>query len=103
MENIPTHIAIIPDGNRRWAKNAGLPAFAGHREGAKAVERTIKTAFDLGICALSVWGSSLSNITKRSPEEVQFLFDIFESYFGKLAHNKEIKKHKENKILVLII
>ena len=93
MENIPTHIAIIPDGSRRWAHKRGLPSFLGHREGAKTTERILRAALDLGIPAIAIWGSSVSNITKRSREEVQFLFDIFAEYFAKLADSKEVKEH----------
>ena len=93
MENLPTHIAIIPDGNRRWAKKRGLPSFLGHREGAQTTESILRAALDLGIPAITIWGSSVSNITKRSSEEVQFLFDIFGEYFAKLADSKEVKEH----------
>lgn len=91
MENIPAHIAIIPDGNRRWAKERGLPAYEGHRKGAHAMEKTLKSAFDLGVQSVTLWGTSVSNITKRTGEEVKFLFDIFAEYFAKLAKNAELK------------
>lgn len=90
---MPQHIAIIPDGNRRWARAKGLPSFMGHREGANTMERIVETARDLGIPAVTVWGSSVANITNRSKEETKFLFDIFETYFAKLARHTEIQKH----------
>ena len=89
--NILHHIAIIPDGNRRWAKKRGLPSFLGHREGAKTTEKIFKAAFDLKIPYLTFWGSSVSNITNRSKDEVNFLFKLFETYFRKIAKDKEIR------------
>lgn len=87
------HVVLIPDGNRRWAKKGGLPSFFGHREGVKTAEKILKTAFDLKIPYFTIWGASLDNITKRSPEEVNFLFDIFEGLFKKLIKSKEIHKN----------
>ncbi len=87
---IPNHVAIIPDGNRRWAKKKGLPAFLGHREGAKTAEKIFKTALELKIPCITFWGSSFANITERSPQEVRFLFQIFKTYFKKLAADREI-------------
>jgi len=91
--NLPQHIVLIPDGNRRWARKRGLPPFFGHREGVKASEKIFKAALDMGIPCLTFWGSSLDNITKRSPQEVNFLFDIFERWFKKLAKSKDIHKN----------
>lgn len=75
---IPRHIAIIPDGNRRWAKSKGLKSFLGHK---KAVEKNrledfIKEARDLGIEYFSFWGFSTEN-WKRSEEEKKHLFQLF--------------------------
>ncbi|MBI1755146.1 di-trans,poly-cis-decaprenylcistransferase [Candidatus Azambacteria bacterium] len=90
--HLPKHIAIIPDGNRRWAKKEGLPSFLGHTKGAKAMERVLKTALDMNIPAVTVWGSSVSNVTKRPQKEVAFLFDVFKKQFAKLAKSKDLKK-----------
>ena len=68
-----THIAIIPDGNRRWAKKRGLPSFMGHREGAKTMEKILQSALDAKIPYLTFWGASIGNVTKRDPKEVAFL------------------------------
>ncbi|MDD5639938.1 MAG: polyprenyl diphosphate synthase [Candidatus Pacebacteria bacterium] len=98
--NIPNHIAIIPDGNRRWAKKKGLAAFMGHQKGAEKFEELLTKALELKIKFITFWGASLDNITKRSPEEVDYLFKIFENYFNRLAD--EPKVHKEGvKIRVL--
>jgi len=88
--NLPQHIVIIPDGNRRWAKKRGLPSFFGHREGAKTTEKLLTCALDLKISYLTFWGSSLDNVNKRPNQEVSFLFKLFEKYFKKLARDKKI-------------
>ena len=90
--NLPKHVVIIPDGNRRWAKKRGLPSFIGHREGAKTTEKLLLASFDLGIENLTFWGCSVDNVTKRSRVEVKFLMKIFEIYFRKLAKREELHK-----------
>lgn len=92
MTNVPAHIAIIPDGNRRWAKQKGLPSFAGHAKGAVAMEHIVRAASDMNIGALTIWGASTANLTKRSPEEVAVLAGIFGDYFEKLGKVKELQE-----------
>lgn len=99
-ENFPKHIAIVPDGNRRWAKKKGLNPWQGHLEGAGRTEELIQISFDLKIKCLSIWGGSLNNLTKRSEKEVKVLFKIYEKYFKKLIKKKEIH---QNKVKVNII
>ena len=70
MANLPKHIVVIPDGNRRWARSRGLMAFLGHEEGAKRLEEILEAALDLKIPYFTFWGTSLDNVTKRSKEEV---------------------------------
>ena len=71
------HLAIIPDGNRRWAKKKGLLFSFGHRQGAKTTEKILKYALNLEIPSVTFWGCSLNNIIKRSKIEVNFLFAVF--------------------------
>lgn len=92
--NFVQHIAIIPDGNRRWAKENGLPSFMGHREGAKIAEKILKAALDLKIPYVTFWGASVDNVTKRDSTEVQFLFTIFEEYFKKIAESKVVHENQ---------
>jgi len=92
--NIPQHIAIIPDGNRRWAKKNSLPVFRGHRQGIKSIEEVIKCALDLKIPYLTFWGCSMSNILNRSKLEVNFLMKIFEQNFRKIVQNEDIHNKK---------
>ena len=88
--NLPKHIVIIPDGNRRWAKKRGLPPFFSHRHGAKTAEKIFRAALDLKIPYFTFWGSSLDNIVKRPAAEIDFLFKLFERYFKRSAKDKEI-------------
>lgn len=72
---IPVHIAIIPDGNRRWAKENGLPNIEGHRAGARAFEKLLDYSKDMGIKAVTGWFFSTENWT-RSDTEKEFLFAL---------------------------
>jgi undecaprenyl diphosphate synthase len=94
MKNIPTHIALIPDGNRRWAKKRGLPSIIGHTKGSEALEKILSKSFELKIPYFTFWGSSLDNITNRPKKEVDYLFDIFEKQFKKIAKDKRIIDNK---------
>ncbi len=88
------HVALIPDGNRRWARKRNLPPWQGHFAGAKNLEKILKKAFDLKIECFTVWGCSVDNLTKRDPKEVKFLFKIFENYFKRLLKEKRIEKER---------
>lgn len=70
-----THIALIMDGNRRWARARGLPAIMGHREGVKTVERMTQYCLDAKIKYLTLYAFSIENF-KRSEEEKSCLFDL---------------------------
>ena len=73
--SIPRHIAIIMDGNGRWAKNRLLPRLAGHKAGAKAVERTLQAAQKTGVEFLTLYAFSTENWT-RPQEEINGLKDM---------------------------
>jgi undecaprenyl diphosphate synthase len=70
------NLAIIMDGNGRWARKRGLPVAAGHRAGTKALRRTVEAAIDLGVESLVVYAFSTENWT-RPPDEVESLMEIF--------------------------
>jgi tritrans,polycis-undecaprenyl-diphosphate synthase [geranylgeranyl-diphosphate specific] len=91
---IPNHIAIIPDGNRRWAKKKGLASFTGHEKGSDASEIVIEKALEMKVPYLTIWGSSLDNILKRSKNEVDYLLKIFEKEFKKIADSEKVHKNK---------
>ena len=81
--NVPAHVAIILDGNGRWARKRGLPRPMGHKEGCKVVEQTVEDAARLGIRFLTVYGFSTEN-WKRSDDEVSTLMQLFRYYMKRL-------------------
>lgn len=95
--NIPNHIAIIPDGNRRWAHDRGLPSFEGHRRGFDITPKIARAARDLGIHTLTIWAFSTEN-WKRSPKEVAYLMKLYEKFVD--DHLKEAQK-EQTKIIHL--
>src|SRR6266498_1606341 len=76
LPEVPRSIAVIMDGNGRWAKNRGLPVAEGHRAGTKALRRTVEAAIDLGVESLTVYAFSTENWA-RPEEEVDALMEIF--------------------------
>ena len=92
-ENLPQHIAIILDGNRRWAKAKGIPVAMGHKEGAKTVEKIVRYANKIGIKYITVYAFSTEN-WKRTAEEVSSLMGLFQSYlddYSKRADSENIR------------
>ncbi len=83
---VPKHIAIIMDGNRRWAKQRGLPPMMGHWEGAETLTDVLKGAAELGVKTLTVYAFSTEN-WNRPKNEVEDLMNIFELY---LMHKREL-------------
>lgn len=81
--SIPVHIAIILDGNGRWAKAHGLPRSLGHRQGCETLEQIVEDCARLGVQYLTVYGFSTEN-WKRSEEEVGALMSLFRLYMKKL-------------------
>jgi undecaprenyl diphosphate synthase len=92
--NLPNHIVIIPDGNRRWATENNVEPWVGHEEGAKRIEELTRVALDFGIKNVSFWGSSLGNLEKRPLKEKKALLDIYKKYFKKLMDNEDIHKNE---------
>ena len=80
--SVPEHIAIIMDGNGRWAKQRGLPRLAGHQAGTENLRRTIRSCVELGIRYLSIYAFSTEN-WGRPKEEVEGLLKILESVIEK--------------------
>jgi undecaprenyl diphosphate synthase len=77
VSRIPTHIAIIMDGNGRWAKARGLPRLAGHRAGTENMRRILRACVEFGVKTLTIWAFSTEN-WRRPQEEVHGLMDILE-------------------------
>lgn len=93
QENLPKSIAIIMDGNRRWARAKGLPVGLGHKEGAKTLEKIVRYANKIGIQYITVYAFSTEN-WKRTEEEVSTLMNLFQSYledYSKRADSENIK------------
>jgi undecaprenyl diphosphate synthase len=76
-ERLPAHVAVIMDGNGRWARQRGLPRVMGHRAGVEALKRTLRLCSDWGIGALTAYAFSTEN-WNRPGEEVTFLMTLFE-------------------------
>ena len=91
ITNIPQHIAIIMDGNRRWAKEKGIQTSEGHKAGAENLEQIAYYCNDLGIKYLTVYAFSTEN-WKRSKEEVSALMLLLKNYLRKFSKNA----NKEN-------
>ncbi|HLG26937.1 MAG TPA: isoprenyl transferase [Paenisporosarcina sp.] len=102
-EHIPAHIAIIMDGNGRWAKKRALPRVAGHHEGMKTVRKITRLANDLGVRALTVYAFSTEN-WKRPKLEVDFIMRLPEEFLGKylpelIEQNVKVVMMGENETL----
>ncbi len=91
---VPKHVAIIPDGNRRWAKQQGLSVYEGHSKGVESFRTILKHAVDQGVYAVSTWGMSVDNLTRRSPREIRDLLRIFYDQFTAMVTDEEL--HSRN-------
>ncbi|MBV8583355.1 MAG: di-trans,poly-cis-decaprenylcistransferase [Candidatus Eremiobacteraeota bacterium] len=96
-ERIPRHVAIIMDGNRRWAKRHALPAIEGHRRGIVSLRRVTRKASDLGVEVLTAYGFSTEN-WNRDAREVSLLFDLC-VYFAR----NELAELQRNNVRVRVI
>lgn len=95
--NVPNHVAIILDGNGRWAKSKGMPRNYGHIKGCQNLEKMCEIIMDMGVKYLTVYAFSTEN-WKRSKEEVDGLMDIFRGY---LKRCKKIAKKHNLKIRII--
>lgn len=94
---VPAHVAIIMDGNRRWAKQRGLPSVEGHRRGIVALREVTRAASDLGVKIVTVYGFSTEN-WRRDSREIAFLFDLC-VYFART----ELAELNRNNVRVRVI
>ncbi len=93
----PRHVAIIMDGNGRWAQAKGLPRTAGHERGVEALRRTVEAAGELGISYLTVFSFSTEN-WRRPPAEVNTLFALLKAYV-----QRDLQRLKEDGVRVRVI
>lgn len=90
--HIPRHIAIIQDGNRRYAKKRGIATSSGHRAGADRTEEVLEWAQELGIRHITLYTFSTENFT-RSDEEVQNLFALFKEKLSRISIDERVHKY----------
>ena len=86
VNSVPRHVAIIMDGNGRWAQERRLPRLAGHKAGAKAVERTLKAAQQAGVRYLTLYAFSTENWS-RPQEEIDGLFRLLAQTLDQYTQN----------------
>lgn len=96
-KKLPQHIAIVMDGNGRWAQERGLPRIAGHKEGLKAVRKIVKACAEMNIKILSLFAFSCEN-WQRPDQEVSFLMELFVQ-----ALNEEVQQLHEKGIKIRFI
>jgi undecaprenyl diphosphate synthase len=93
-EQVPTHVAIIMDGNGRWARQRGLPRAEGHRRGTENLRRTLRSAVEFGVEILTIYAFSTEN-WERPPLEVQMLMRILERVI-----DRELNELHENGVQI---
>ena len=94
-ENMPIHVAIIMDGNRRWAKTKGLPIAIGHKKGAETLEKIVSYANKIGLKYITVYAFSTEN-WKRAEDEVKSLMLLFQSFIDKYTKTADYENIKVN-------
>ena len=92
-EHMPKHIAIIMDGNRRWAKSKGKPVSFGHKEGAKTLEKIVRYANKIGLEYITVYAFSTEN-WKRAEDEVKALMMLLQNYLDEYAKRADTENIK---------
>lgn len=92
-ENVPNHIGIIMDGNRRFASSKGLPIYMGHEMGMKKAEEILEWCNEIGVKIVTLYAFSTENF-KRDKEEVSYIMEMLEHKFREAATNKKINENK---------
>ena len=92
-EYMPKHIAIIMDGNRRWAKSKGKPVSFGHKEGAKTLENIVRYANKIGLEYITVYAFSTEN-WKRAEDEIKALMMLLQNYLDEYAKRADTENIK---------
>ena len=88
LMQLPNHLAIIIDGNRRWAKARGKPSWFGHRAGARRVDEFLNWCLELGIKNISIYTLSTENLRRRPKRELNEIFKVLQEYVEKLLTEK---------------
>lgn len=97
LERLPRHIAIIMDGNGRWAQKKGLPRVMGHKAGMEVIKETVRACSDLGIKILTVYAFSTEN-WRRPQDEVSYLMNLMVEYM-----RKEVNALNNNKVKIKVL
>lgn len=97
FSRLPEHIAIIMDGNGRWAQKRGLPRVMGHKAGMEAIKETVRSCSDIGINILTVYAFSTEN-WKRPEDEVSYLMNLLVEYM-----RKEVNELHNNKVKIKVL
>lgn len=97
-KDIPQHIAIIMDGNRRWARSRGLPDIKGHEVGSEALEKVVDEAEKLGVKTITIFALSTENIKERAKREVLGLFNLMRK-----GYHSRLKKMMQKGVRVTIL
>jgi undecaprenyl diphosphate synthase len=103
IAHLPTHVAIVPDGNGRWAEQRGLPRLKGHQAGAENMRHMVEYLNEYPIKYVTLYGFSTEN-WNRPEEEVNGLFQILAEFINKYVveiHNKSIKLHHLGRLVEL--
>jgi undecaprenyl diphosphate synthase len=96
----PRHVAIIPDGNRRWAREQGLEVFLGHEKGADQFWEIGDGLLDAGASYVTVWVASIDNLTKRTPLEIKFLVSLIKRH---LANPETVQRFIKRQARVRVV
>jgi tritrans,polycis-undecaprenyl-diphosphate synthase [geranylgeranyl-diphosphate specific] len=91
---MPKHIAIIPDGNRRWARSQGFDVNVGHEVGYERLEEVLKWLWELGVKVVTVYAMSYENCIKRSEEEKTHLFNLMKKGVDRFISERVLEKHR---------
>ncbi|MBI2654066.1 di-trans,poly-cis-decaprenylcistransferase [Candidatus Woesearchaeota archaeon] len=91
--DVPRHVALVLDGNRRYAKKLGLPPWKGHEYGLRKLEELFKWCMELGVKELTLYCFSTENF-RRTKQEVDYLFNLFWHEFNKMEEGKGVFKNK---------
>ena len=97
--NVPNHIAVILDGNRRYAKKKGIPQLKGHEKGFNKIKDLLMWCIELGVKEVTLYCFSLENF-KRDKKEVDYLFDLFRKKIGDFGDDKVIH---DKKVRILVV
>ena len=92
VTRIPAHVAIIPDGNRRWARRRGLPVWMGHFRGYMVMRRVLDWLWELGVKHVTVYALSRENCIRRPREELSKLFEILRLAYHDLRADRRVSR-----------